>query len=72
MTAPKVDLSRVRLHHMAKPATVRVWVAVAKALVRGVLIGTALAAVFAAGLAAVVASASWPSPMPVKVVKVVV
>jgi hypothetical protein len=66
MTAPKVDLSRVQLHHMAKPATEAAWLVVAKALLRGVLIGAVLAAVFAAGMAVVASHA------PAKAAKVVV
>jgi len=66
MTAPKVDLSRVQLHHMAKPATEAAWLVVAKALLRGVLIGAVLAAVFAVGVAVVASHA------PAKAAKVVV
>ena len=73
---PQVDLSRVQLHHMAKPVTPPAWAVAAKAVLRGVAIGGVLAAVFAAGLAAVVGAASMPSfmpqPMPAKAAKVVV
>lgn len=71
MTAPKVDLSRVQLHHMAKPAPQAAWVVVAKALARGVLIGAALAAAFAVALG-VIAVSSSPSHTPAKASKVVV
>ena len=66
MTAPKVDLSRVQLHHMAKPDQQAAWAVVARALLRGVLIGAVLTAVFAAGVAVVASHA------PAKAAKVVV
>jgi hypothetical protein len=73
---PRVDLSRVQLHHMAKPVTPPAWAVATKAIARGLVMVAVLAAVFVAGLAAVVWAASMPSfmpqPMPAKAAKVVV
>jgi Mg/Co/Ni transporter MgtE len=72
MSAPKVDLSRVQLHDMAKPGARGAWMVLAKALLKGLLIGAVLAALVAAVAAAVAVATTAPAHLPTKTAKVVV